>query len=298
MGKTILTTRSSPFGDAGQVNKEMFTVLNNRPHDKSLYLQVQYMDLHAPNFPPDEYLAKFGADISHAQQFLYGKKRAMRPIPDFSVQEREDIVALYDACLAHIDQRIKEFCDELKRQGMYDDSLIIISADHGEAFFEHGDLGHHAYLYEENIRVPLLVKYPGGAHKGEVDERVASLIDVPATVAVVAGIERPQSFIGNNLAPGAAGDHVRDHAVSFVAQRFTPSDVKNLNFADYTIALRTKDAKLVVKTGAKDELYDLAVDPNEQDNLAGAAGASELYARMQDKLAPYLARVRGTSSSI
>jgi arylsulfatase A-like enzyme len=295
MSKTILTTRSSPFGDAGQVNRELLKILSNRPADKPLYMQVQYMDLHAPNFPPDEYLAKFGTDVSHAQQYLYGKKRAMRPIPDFSAQEREDIELLYDACLAHIDQRIRELCDELKRQGIYDDSLIVISADHGEAFFEHGDLGHHAYLYEENIRVPLLIKYPHTSGAGTVDERVASLIDIPATVAATVGIEYPKNFVGSDLTPGVAGP-VRDHAVGFVAQRFAPSDVSNLNFANYTIALRTATAKLIVKTGAKDELYDLAQDPNEQSNLVNVSEGSELYAHMQERLAPYLQRVRGTSS--
>lgn len=297
MGKTMLTTRSSPFGDAKGVNQEIFAALAKRSSDKPMYLQVQYMDLHAPNFPPDEYLTKFGAAISHTQQYLYGKKRAMRPIPDFSAKEREDIEVLYDACLAHIDQRIRELCDELKRRGIYDDSLIIISADHGEAFFEHGDLGHHAFLYEENIRVPLLVKYPHASGAGATDGRVASLIDIPATIVATTGIERPSSFVGSDLTPGTTGP-VRDHAVGFVAQRFTPSDVSNLNFANYTIVLRTATAKLIVKTGAKNELYDLAQDPHEQNNLADVPEGRELYAHMQEKLAPYLQRVQATSGLV
>lgn len=296
MHKTILTTRKSPYGDASMANKEIFELLENRPKEKPLFLLVQYMDLHAPHLPPDKFLNKFGKNISKQDQYEYWHKRSMRPLPKFSTEEQEDLAALYDGCIAHIDSRIRDVIQQLKEQGMYDNSMIIVTADHGEAFFEHGDLGHHGLLYEENIRVPLLIKYPGGTWSGTEEGRVTSLVDIGPTIMETVGLLRPREFTGKNLRGDAEVTPwtFEDHSVAFVAFRFTPKDFTNLNFEDYTISVRTKNRKLIVRTGAKDELYFLDTDPKEKTNVLEGSQTSEMknaHTALRDLLRQYIARI-------
>lgn len=305
MGKTVLTARHpSPFGDAAQLNNEILNILRNRPKEKSLFLQVQYMDLHAPNLPPEIFLEKFGKPVSKSQQYIYGQKRNMRPIPAFTPDEVEDLTLLHNACLAHVDSRIQEVLEELKRQGIYDNSLIVITADHGEAFFEHGDLGHHALLYDENIRIPLLIKYPGGLGAGTTCERIVRQIDIAPTIVDVADIRHPQTHIGTSLYPGAAGKGdapSREHAIAFTAARFSPENVSRLNFKQFQIALRTKNWKLIVHGDREDELYRLDQDPGEQNDLLKGSPSEEMqrvYAELQRTLEPYLNRVRQYKENI
>ncbi len=302
MRKQMMATRQSPFGDAAQANKEILKLLNDRPQDKPLFLLTQYMDLHAPHLPPDEFLRKFGGTISKQEQYIYWQRRSMRPLPEFSQKEVEDLTLLYDACLAHIDSRIRDVVNELKREGMYDDSLIIISADHGEAFFEHGDLGHHGLLYEENIRVPLLIKYPHGIEAGTSRDSVVSLIDVAPTILGAAGVKRPGTFVGKDLQSGSASASNQvsdDHAVSFVAFRFSPENFTRLNFENYALSVRTKNWKLIVQSGKPDELYNLEEDPKEKSNLletkAQNKGAAEAYQSLREMMQPYLDRVSDRS---
>lgn len=294
MKKTQLTVRKSPFGNAEQMNAEMLRVLRERPKDQPLYLQAQYMDLHAPNFPPQEFLERLGSSMSKEQQYLYGQKRSMRPLPSFSEAELEDLKLLHNACLAYVDTRIKEITEELKRQGIYDDTLIIVTADHGEAFFEHGDLGHHALLYEENVRVPLLIKFPRGTGAGTKREEIVNHIDLAPTVADIAGLPPQPAYTGRSLRPDAATGP-RDHAISFIAERFSNDDVSRLDFRKFKIALRTKEWKLIVSHNRGDELYSLASDPGEHRNLlqeTPSPQARRAYEELRGKLEPYLSRVR------
>jgi arylsulfatase A-like enzyme len=298
MAKTALEARKSPFGDAAQANGAIFQLLAERPVGQPLFLQVQYMDLHAPNLPPDEFLTKFGSTMSKYQQYIYGQKRNMRPIPDFTPEEVEDLILLYDACLAHIDSRIRELFEELKRRDIYDNALIVVSADHGEAFFEHGDLGHHAFLYEENIRVPLLIKYPHGEWGGTERASIARLIDIGVTIVDTIGIARPSTFVGKSLRPGVdAIDQVSgdDHAIGFTAARFSPENFARLNFKKFSIALRTRNRKLMVHDERPEELYHLDTDPREKINLLKGVLSTEIageYHKLYALLEPYLSRVR------
>lgn len=295
LGKHLLTTRQAPFADAAKHNKEVMRILANRPKNKPLYLQVQYMDLHAPNLPPDEFLKRFG-EVSKAQQYVYWQKRNMRPLPSFSMNEVEDLKLLHNACLAHIDWRIQEVIEELKRLGMYEDSIIIVTADHGEAFFEHGDLGHHAFLNEENVRVPLLIKFPQEAYAGLTYQGIVSHIDIAPTILDIAGIPFPLSFVGESLgAVHKAGKNMhRDHSVSFIADRFSVTDASKLDFRKYKIAIRTKDWKLIIGYKGPEELYQLNQDPEERQNLVNGHmdhEARDALSMLTEKLLPYINRV-------
>ena len=185
---------------------------------------------------------------------------------------------------------------ELKKQGMYENSLIVVTADHGAAFLEHGDLGHHALLYEENIRVPLLIKYPDGFGAGTKNESIASLVDVGATITEALGVPRPTTFIGKNLRNLASKKAVddTDHVVVCTAARFSPENFARLNFEKFSLSVRTRDWKLISHGEKKDELYRLDTDPKELNNLREDTSLTtkQMYRTLQELMRPYMDRLR------
>lgn len=289
--KARLLTQRSPFGDVGEVSTELIRVIRECPRDQPLFLMTHIMDLHAPNYAPAEYLQELGGGIPVEKQQEYAVKRTVRPLPPFTAPELEDLVLLYDACLLRIDREIRKVVEELKERDMYDDSLIIVTADHGEAFFEHGDLGHHAFLYDETVQVPLMVKFPGSTGAGESSNHLANHIDIMPTIAAAAGVSDPPTVLGIDLS-----QHVhrpRRHAVSFVTERLSKDDVSRLNFSKFKLAIRTKDWKLIISHDGSDELYDLKADPDERDNLADRSTdrVQAAHRELSTLAHPYLERI-------
>jgi arylsulfatase A-like enzyme len=175
----------------------------------------------------------------------------------------------YDEGIRYVDDRLGKVFDELGRRGVYDDTLIIVTADHGEEFLEHGLLGHGESLYDEVIRVPLIVKFPcPGPHCASrvVSEQV-ELVDVYPTVLAAVGADAPANLVGRDLA-GPASE-----------SRTAYSEL------GYTIALRTPQWKWIYdEQDDTGELFNLAQDPGEASDLATSEPALRelLSARVLD----------------
>jgi arylsulfatase len=139
------------------------------------------MDTHGPYEPPGEFRTKYAKrEISDRDaQSLY--RRAIKDPESITDDEQQLLIDLYDGEIRYNDEQIRVFLDELRKRDLIEDSLIIFTADHGDAFGEHGYYEHPRYLHPELTHVPLFVRPPGGADK---------TIDVPAsTLDVVATIE-------------------------------------------------------------------------------------------------------------
>ena len=114
------------------------------------------------------------------------------PMPDKPAVPAEQIDRLrdgYDSCISYLDARIGRLLGALRRRGVLQDTIVIVTSDHGEAFGEHELFGHGGSLYEDRIRVPLTIVAPGQVPAGRVVERPVSLRDVPATILGLLGIE-------------------------------------------------------------------------------------------------------------
>ena len=108
----------------------------------------------------------------------------------------------YDGEIAAVDALVGQFLDDLRRRGIYDDSLVVLLSDHGEALGDHGEPEHGILLYRETIRVPLMVKLPGSASAGERTAAAVELVDLVPTVLKVLGMEVPDGLAGRSwLAP-------------------------------------------------------------------------------------------------
>ncbi len=171
--------------------------------------------------------------------------------------------ARYDTLLAHTDRGFAKLRAALEKRGVYDDTLIGLTSDHGEAFGEHRHRGHGTSLYEEQARVPMILHVPG--IKGREVLHNATAIDLTATFAVAAGAPTTD-LDGVNLLPLAFEDrYPEDRPVFTEAHRYTKPDGKRT----YDIkAVVRGDYKLIVdRLRGTAALYNLAADPGEREDV-------------------------------
>ncbi|RJP80607.1 MAG: hypothetical protein C4524_03100 [Candidatus Zixiibacteriota bacterium] len=250
-------------------------------HDRRFFAYLHYMDPHDPFFE-HPYNGK-------------GYARVVMPNPDPKFVE--PFMANYDREIEYIDQWIGAVTDELKAVGLYDSCLIVLTSDHGEEFYEHGGWWHGTTLQEEQIRVPLVIKRPGGAAAGTVCEDLARLIDVAPTALIEAGVEVPEKMRGRNLL--AALEFPPDTAaVALAGNEPAPAAVPQEVYSEADFegcvgqALRVGPWKYLLmnpdnKRGLPEEqLYYLPDDPQETNNLAAAH--PEKVAEMKPLLLAYL----------
>ncbi len=169
----------------------------------SFLLWLHYYDPHTPYDPP----APFDTEVGPPRSKLSGiRKRSLaflRSGMKLDAGDRAHIKALYEGEVRYTDAAIGRLWDGLQKLGLWDDALIIVAADHGEEFWEHGSVEHGHTLYEELIHVPLLVKLPGSLHAGRVIEDPVSLLDIVPTILDVLGHSPAEELVmrGRTLLP-------------------------------------------------------------------------------------------------
>ncbi len=236
--------------------------------------------------PPQPYRRRFeirpgpGQDPAKLDRFSKGGGYPyMAGRLPMSETDFEVVKSWYDGAIACIDARIADLVDELRRLGLYDNTLIVVTADHGENFGEHG-LAYHVFgLYDSLIRVPLIFHFPAAVSGPRRLPRLVSLTDVMPTVLALAGIEAPECgpLQGTSLLPfdaRAGRDHVFAEfdrptwMLKSLAARFPDCDFSR--FDRGLRCVRTEDWKLIVGSDGAEELYHLARDPGETVNLRQA----------------------------
>jgi arylsulfatase A-like enzyme len=155
-----------------------------------------------------------------------------RPKQNIPENERTLVSDAYDDCLTYLDSQIGKLIDELERRGVLDNTLVIITADHGEELGEHRLYGHGQSLYSQELHVPLMILLPGNRAAGRIVAEPVSLRDIPATIVELLGASGDSPFPGNSLARfwerGRGEDHQSATAVlSEVALREKVSKNQN-----------------------------------------------------------------------
>lgn len=162
------------------------------------------------------------------------------------------VMAHYYATISHLDQQVGLLLDDLRRRNLYDDTLIIFTADHGEYLGFHHLLLKDGPMYDPVVKVPLVVKFPGGARAGETADDLVSLIDVAPTVLATCGVPSPTPLPGHDLTDRAAG-----HECVFAEDR-----------RHETAGMaRSGRYKLLWSDAAGEALFDLTADPLELSDL-------------------------------
>jgi len=253
-----------------RLHERAIEVLENEATEP-FFLFLHYWDVHYDYQPPEPFRTRFydGPDVEQTAADLtrqYGPR--LGDDPDVMAH----FVALYDGEIAFVDDYLGRLFDYLKKTGRYDDTLIIVTADHGEEFLEHEMLFHRWNLYDTSLRVPLIVKLPRGRAAGARVAANVGIVDVAPTILNAVGIAPPTAYNGRSLLPLALASKAAGGVGSTPQE--TEADDQTVYFADLAGKLhsvRRGRWKLIVTEeadGEKVELYDIAYDPGEKVNLA------------------------------
>jgi len=186
----------------------------------------------------------------------------------------------YDGEIARADEIVGRFLKFLKECGVYDRALIVFLSDHGEGLNDHGEDEHGVLIYREAIHVPLMVKFPKSARRGESVRAAVGLVDVFPTVAQVLGIPVPVGLAGRSLigAFGRAGAAAAAEPRRIYSETLYPR--LHLGWSDLASLVDDRDHYI---ESPRPELYDLAADPGEKNDLA--AGLPPAFRSMRAELA-------------
>ena len=163
------------------VNEHAFAWLRNRPRDRPFFLYLHTTDPHDPYMPRSPYRERFAAGIDPALGLHLSVWKRNRT-ETASARDIHDLAALYDGEIAFVDEQFGRLLDELRELGIYDSTLIVLIADHGEEFHEHGTWTHSNNLFTETTHVPLLIKLPKQWGGGTVSDGLAQQVDLLPTV--------------------------------------------------------------------------------------------------------------------
>jgi arylsulfatase A-like enzyme len=240
---------------------------------------IHFFDPHMPYYPLIKsdrtkaigYLGLFKGDF--APVFALWLKKI--PINESDVRY---MTSLYDDEVSFVDRCIGYLLRKLEHMGIDEETLIIITADHGESlgdhdyYFDHGD-----YLYDNQIRVPLIIKYPGLAKKGKIVKTQVRIIDIMPTILQILGIDYDGEIDGVSLLPFIKGKEDKLFGKTFAFSESDTISFENPNCRGFIegvrgkhLSVRKNGMKLIYtpkRSEAKFELYDLDKDPYELENL-------------------------------
>jgi arylsulfatase A-like enzyme len=255
-----------------------------RGEERPFFLFANYMEPHLRYEPPRAYRQAF---LTPAQQQQWRRVNQnawhyMSGAATLDDDDRATLTALYDAELAYLDMRLGQIETFLRRQGLLDDTLLIITADHGENLGDHGLMDHQYCVYDSLARVPLIIRYPA---RFPVGRRVADLVQTIDLFPTLAGLvdeagARALPVQGQSLLPEMLASSPREYVVteylapqlhSFRREGITlesaPDSLDNDFFTRRLRALRTRDYKYIWASDGRHELYDLRADPGELWNV-------------------------------
>jgi len=228
---------SSTSGDnterpAAQTTERACDWLDQHQED-DFFLFVHYYDPHEPYQAPKPFAGQYGPGMHGA----------------------------YAAEIAYTDYHIGKLLSKLKSLDIYDSALIIITSDHGEALGEHGEPQHGYFIYEGNIRVPLIIKGPGENQPRRI-EQIVGLVDIVPTICKMTGMNEPNKARGIDLSAYLMGREPQEMQRYLYSESVLPCNIE----CNPLLGVSTQEWKYIQTT--RDELYDLRQDPTEQNNLA------------------------------
>ena len=250
---------------------------DERDESRPFYLYLHTIDPHGPYDPPSPFREQW-VKKGPGKVIL---PRDLRPDtnPDTLARTRE----AYDGEIAYNDHHFGRLLDALKERGLYDNTLVIFVADHGEEFLDHGQGGHSRTLYQEVVRVPLIMRFPVGDHAGKSVKIPVTLMDAAATVLAAAGADG-DGLDGMDLGPFVAGTAPLEHAdrplfFDLDIQRWGNQSINIMSgvlFRNYKLLLRTHPTR-------EEALYSLKHDADETENLMDKESrrAGELRAALE-----------------
>lgn len=275
--------------DAGRINADFLHWVDGQGK-RPFFAFLNYFDAHTPYLMPPGGEYRFGRPPANAQELATLQEfdsRLRTSVTDEDLTLARDA---YDDLIAHLDAEIGRLFDELESRGILDNTIIILTSDHGEGLGEHGLIGHGRSLYDTETRVPLLVFLPEGAHAGETVDRAVSLRDIPATIADLLRLSAESPFPGASLArfwdAGSSGDESETPVLVEVLLREKISRNPNRPPAwrGPMRGIVAENQTYIHNADGQEELYDVQADPGQTRDLAKADDSRDTIARMRERL--------------
>jgi arylsulfatase A-like enzyme len=242
------------------------------------FLFVHLWDPHYDYIPPPPYDTRF--DPGWKGDFDFSNvEYNMAIAPDMPARALRHLVALYDGEIASTDAAIGRVVAALEQRGWLDRTLVVLTSDHGEEFFDHGEKGHMKTLFEEVLHVPLVFRLPSAVRSGARSDAVFGAVHLMPTILGVAGIGAGPEAVGRDLSRHLAGDDPPTGLWAFAELSL------RRRFPLY--AARVGDRKYLAEVTAKEPLafdlayYGLSSDPEEQHPLLADDDGRAFEARLR-----------------
>jgi len=277
------------------MTKNYLDDLDKINNDTNVFARLSIMDPHTPYFPSEPYASMYDYKQLPMPESLNASldkkpvlQRYFHEVRGFNLLDEEDYrkcKASYYGLVSHVDERVGKVISKLKELNLYDESIIIFISDHGSMMGEHGFVEKWGHMYEQVMRIPLLIKFPKNAYAGKRLDSFVESIDVMPTLLDMLGINIPSNVHGKSLIPYIQGD-VKDHKEEVYAQYYCGSlqnepalmvrdkkwkltyypegnDLENYLLNDHHL----KMTEFFEKETVLGELYNMEDDPNEINNL-------------------------------
>jgi len=243
---------------------------------RRFFAYVHFREPHFPYDPEPPFDHRFGPEgpipktARRDAAFFQDVNQGRRP---FSAAEREHLVRLYDGNLAYADQELGALRRTLEAEGLWEKTVVIVAADHGEGLLEHGWIGHNVELFEPSAHVPVIVRFPGGVGpRGTRIGELVDLLDIAPTIADVFGVRAKggadREFQGRSLLPVALG------------ARGKPLVLSRTVWDRPRYALRDGRWTFIYETATgHEQLFDTADDPGETKDRLATDGLRAAYYR-------------------
>jgi arylsulfatase A-like enzyme len=281
--------------DAGAINREFLDWLSHRPKPaRPFFVFLNYLDAHSPYVLTPGAEHRFGLkpqsanDLQVVNDHWYSIDKLQ-----LSPRVRALVRDSYDNCIAHLDAGLGELFDELQRRGVLDQTLVIVTSDHGEGLGEHDLFDHGESLYRTELRVPLVIVPPAAARVRATVGQTVSLRDLPATIVELAGQSAGSPFPGSTLSPlwndtATAADSVAGQSVVSelgAPNPHNPNQGRSPAHRGPLVAIADREFVYIQNTGdGTEELYNHRDDPHERDNRARVPSYRPLMEQFRTRL--------------
>jgi len=253
------------------------------PDDRPFFLFVHLFDVHDPYTPPPPFDERFDPDYDGPVDGRDVAKRNSPTVhPNMPARDLEHLLALYDGEIAWTDSQLGRLIARLRALGELDDTLVVVTSDHGEEFFEHGLKTHRKQLFKESVHVPLVLRLPGVVPAGTTIAAPVGLIDVAPTVLALCGVEA--ELPGRDLLAIAAGERAPRTLLAEL-QHFTSEFAHS---PQRQLALRDGDRRVfrIADPDGTIEAFelDLAADPRELGERRAIEPGSDRWSELERRL--------------
>ena len=257
------------------------------------HVRLDFFEPHLPPYPAEPFASLYPADAippwgSFAETFARKPEMQRQQLRNWGIEdltwaEWSHYVSRYLGMISQIDDAVGMVLDALDELGLAENTLVIYTSDHGDNAGGHRMIDKHYVLYDDVVRVPLLIRWPDVARAATISNPIIHALDLPPTICEAAGLPIPAQYAGRSLLPLLSGEAVADWRQEAVAVAY------GAQFGLYSQRmLRDSRYKYVWNHTDVDELYDLDADPDELHNLIDHPGYADVLTDMRRRLLGHL----------